>query len=93
MLIVGGFATLPPNYLGLRRRLIGRGAARVDICQLWTPDWLLAGMVGFGPIMRRAGRAIAATYRAGGHRPIIVIGHSAGGIVARLAMSERPFKG
>ena len=93
VLIVGGFATMPPNYLGLRSRLLRRGAARVDICQLWTPDWLLAGMVGFGPIMRRAGRAIAATHRAGGRRPIIVVGHSAGGIVARLAMSERPFNG
>ena len=93
VLIIGGFATMPPNYIGLRRRLLRRGAVRVDICQLWPPDWLLAGMVGFGPIMRRAGRAIATTYRAGGRRPIIVMGHSAGGIVARLAMSERPFNG
>ena len=93
VLIIGGFATMPPNYIGLRRRLLRRGAARVDVCQLWPPDWLLAGMVGFGPIMRRAGRAIAATYRAGGRRPIIVIGHSAGGIAARLAMLERPFNG
>ena len=93
VLIVGGFATMPPNYIGLRRRLLRRGAARVDICQLWPPDWLLAGMVGFGPVTRRAGRAIAATYRAGGRRPLIVIGHSAGGIIARLALSERPFDG
>ena len=84
---------MPPNYIGLRRRLLRRGAGRVDICQLWPPDWLLAGMVGFGPVTRRAARAIAATSRAAGRRPIIVIGHSAGGIVARLAMSERPFDG
>ena len=93
VLIIGGFATVPPNYIGLRRRLLRRGAARVDIAPLWTPDWLLAGMVGFGPIMRRAARAIAATYGAGGRRAIIVVGHSAGGIVARLAMSDRPFNG
>ena len=37
--------------------------------------------------------AIARTYRAGGGRPIIVVGHSAGGIAARLAMSPVPFHG
>jgi pimeloyl-ACP methyl ester carboxylesterase len=54
---------------------------------------MLAGIVGFGPILRRTGRAIVATYRAGGRTPIIVVGHSAGGIAARLAMSEEPFHG
>jgi hypothetical protein len=93
VLIVGGFMTAPPNYLPLRRRLLARGAARVDICALWPPDWMVAAALGFGPIMRRTGRAIAGTYRRGGGRPIIVVGHSAGGICARLAMSPVPFNG
>ena len=93
VLIVGGFATMPPNYLAFRRRLLRAGAARVDICRLWPPDWMVAGLVGFGPILRRTGRAIAATYLAGGRKPILVIGHSAGGIAARLAMSPVPFGG
>ncbi len=84
---------MPPNYWTLQRRLLRRGAERVDICQLWQPDWLLAGFLGMGSVMRRTGRAIAATYRAGGRRPIIVIGHSAGGIATRLAMSPAPFHG
>jgi PGAP1-like protein len=93
VVIAGGFATSPPNYWGLRRRLLARGAARVDICQLWPPDWMLAGLVGFGPILSRTGRRIAATHRAAGRQPIIVIGHSAGGIAARLAMSGTPYRG
>jgi hypothetical protein len=93
VLIVGGFATAPPNYWPMRRRLLRRGVERVDICQLWPPDWILAGILGFGSVMRRTGRAIAATYRAGGRQPIIVIGHSAGGICSRLAMSRTPFHG
>lgn len=93
VLICGGFATVPLNYWPLRRRLLARGAARVDIANLWTPDWVIAAMLGFGPILRRTGRAIARTYRAGGGRPIIVVGHSAGGIAARLAMADKPFNG
>ena len=93
VLIVGGFATIPPNYWGMRARLLERGAARVDICSLWTPDWLIGGMLGFGPVLRRTGKQIAATYHAGGRRPIIVLAHSGGGIAARLAMSQVPYHG
>lgn len=93
VLIVGGFATVPPNYWPLRERLRRRGVERVDICPLWTPDWLLAAMLGLGPILRRTGRAINSTYVKGGRRPIMVIGHSAGGIAARLAMANVPFNG
>lgn len=93
VLIVGGFATAPPNYWPFRRRLLQRGAQRVDIAQLWPPDWILAGVVGFGPVMRRTGKAIARTYELGGRRPIIVVGHSGGGIAARLALSPVPYSG
>jgi hypothetical protein len=85
--------TAPPNYWPMRRRLLRRGAVRVDICPIWPPDWALAGLVGFGPLLRRTGNAIARTHRLAGRRPIIVIGHSGGGICARLAMSDRPYHG
>jgi hypothetical protein len=93
VLIVGGFMTVPPNYWPMRRRLLRRGAARVDIAPLWPPDWAIAGLLGFGPLLRRTGRAIAGSYRAGGRRPIIVVAHSGGGIATRLAMSSEPFHG
>ena len=93
VLIVGGFATAPPNYWPLRRRLLRRNAERVVIAPIWPPDWALAGVLGFGPLLRRAGRAIATAYAAAGGRPIIVVAHSGGGIAARLAMSRVPFHG
>ena len=93
VLIVGGFATIPPNYWAFRHRLLQRDVERVDIAPLWTPDWLIGGMLGLGPVLRRTGRAIARTYRDGGRRPIIVVAHSGGGIAARLAMSHVPYHG
>lgn len=93
VLIVGGYATAPPNYWPMARRLRRRGAERVDIAPLWPPDWAIAAILGFGPLMRRTGRAIARTYIAGGRRPIVVVGHSGGGLAARLAMANVPFHG
>ena len=93
VLIVGGFATVPPNYWPMRQRLLKRGAARVDIAQIWLHDWAMAGVWGLGPILRRTGRAITAAYEGGGGRPIIVIGHSGGGVATRLAMSDVAYRG
>jgi hypothetical protein len=93
VLIVGGFMTAPPNYWPLRRRLLRRAAKRVDVAPIWPPDWTLAGLLGLGSVMRRTAKAIVRAYRAGGSRPLIVIGHSGGGIAARLAMSDEPFHG
>ncbi len=93
MLILGGFATLPPNYWPFRDRLARRDVERVDIAQLWPPDWALCSVLGFGTILRRTGAAIACTYHQGGRRPIIVVAHSGGGIAARMAMSPVPYHG
>ena len=93
VLIIGGFATIPPNYWAFRRRLLRRGVERVDIAPLWTPDWLIGAMLGLGPVLGRTGRAIARTYHDGGRQPIIVVAHSGGGILARLAMSNVPYHG
>lgn len=93
VLIIGGFATLPPNYWPFRRRLAERSVSRVDIAPLWPPDWVIGATLGFGPILRRTGAAIARTYHLGGRRPIIVVAHSGGGIAARLAMSPMSYHG
>lgn len=92
VLIVGGFATAPPNYWPMASRLRRRGA-RVTIAPLWPPDWAIAAVLGFGPVMRRVRRAIVHRYNEGGHEPLLVIAHSAGGIASRLAMSAAPFNG
>lgn len=93
MLIIGGFATAPPNYWRFRDRLAQRDVARVDIAQLWPPDWAICSLLGFGTILRRTGAAIARTYHLGGRRPVIVVAHSGGGIAARMAMSSVPYYG
>jgi hypothetical protein len=93
VLIVGGYLTEPFNYAPLRRRLLARGAASVTICPVHLPDWVGAAFVGFGPLLLRTGLAIRRARRCAGGPPVIVVAHSAGGILTRLAMSPVAFRG
>ncbi len=97
VLVLGGFLTSPPVYRALDRALRDRGAADVVVGNVWSMDWLLAASRGLGPIVTRSGRALLAAGRrsemlAGG-APVLVIGHSAGGMSARLLTSRAPFQG
>ena len=97
VLVLGGFLTSPPIYRPFVRSLRERGAAEVVVGGVWTPDWLLAAVRGLGPILTRSGRALlAASARssvASLGAPVLVIGHSAGGMSARLLTSPVPFAG
>ena len=97
VLVLGGFLTSPPLYRPLRRGLLERGAADVVVGGVWTMDWLLAASRGLGPILTRSGRALLEASRRSedlsGGAPVLVIGHSAGGMSARLLTSPVAFAG
>ncbi len=98
VLVLGGFLTSPPFYRPLRARLLRRGAAAVVVANVWTLDWLLAPARGIGPIVGRAARALAAASAVAARgpslgAPLLIVGHSAGGIMARVLTAEQPFAG
>lgn len=97
VLILGGFLTAPPMYRPLVRRLRDRGAAAVVVADLWTPDWLLAGVRGIGPICARSARAVREAVHLSREvsegAPLLLIGHSAGGITGRLLTAQEPLPG
>jgi hypothetical protein len=97
VLVLGGFLTSPPLYRSLARGLRDRGVADVVVGNVWTMDWLLAASRGLGPILTRSARALLeASHRSdelAGGAPVLVIGHSAGGMSARLLTSPAPFAG
>jgi len=97
VLILGGFLTAPPMYVRLVERLRARGAAGIVVANVWTPDWLIAGVRGVGPLTTRSGRALLEAWRLSGDvsegAPVLVVGHSAGGITARLLTAAEPFAG
>jgi hypothetical protein len=97
VLVLGGFLTSPPLYRRFAVRLRDRGAADVVVGSVWTMDWLLAAGRGLGPILTRSGRALLAASARSSElalgAPVLVIGHSAGGMSARLLTSPEPFAG
>jgi hypothetical protein len=97
VLILGGFLTAPPMYRQLVARLKDRGAAGVVVADVWTPDWLLAGARGIGPICTRSARAmleaIHLSREVSEGAPLLLIGHSAGGITGRLLTAPEPLPG
>jgi alpha-beta hydrolase superfamily lysophospholipase len=97
VLVLGGFLTSPPLYRPFVRDLLAAGAADLVVAKVWTMDWLLAAGRGLGPILTRSGRALleasARSEAVAGGSPVLVIGHSAGGISARLLTSPEPFAG
>lgn len=93
MLIVGGFLTEPVLYRALRDRLLERDAASVGVAPIHVVDWAAAGIAGLGPLLVRTGLTVRRTHRRTGGRPILVVGHSGGGILARLALSPVAYDG
>lgn len=99
VLILGGFMAAPPFYRRLPERLMRRGAAAVVIADVWTPDWILSMRRGAGAVATRSARALLRASRLAEQSsrsrgaPLLVIGHSAGGIIARILTSNAPFEG
>lgn len=97
VLVLGGFLTSPPAYRRFAARLRARGAGEVVVGNVWTMDWLLAAGRGLGPILTRSGRALLAASARSAElalgAPVLVVGHSAGGMSARLLTSPEPFAG
>jgi hypothetical protein len=97
VLVLGGFLTAPPVYGRMVRRLMDRGAAGAVVADVWTPDWLLAGVRDIGPICTRSGRslrdAIRLSLEVSDGAPVLLVGHSAGGFTGRLLTAAEPLPG
>ena len=92
VVVIGGFLTESLQYRPMRQRLLDAGAERVTVAPIHLPDWAVMGCVGLGPLLLRGGRAIREARRAS-REPVMVVGHSLGGLIARLATCEVPLDG
>jgi hypothetical protein len=89
---VGGYLTWPNLYRAMPPLLRRHGAVRVEIAPLGLEDWLRAMILGVGPATSVVAQSID-RLSAEAEQGILVVGHSAGGILARLALASEPFDG
>ena len=93
VLVIGGFLSSPPVYGPFRERLLKHGVRHVEIARIWTPDWLSSVRRGGGPIATRAARALLKAVEVADGVPLLIVGHSAGGVVARVLTATEPYEG
>lgn len=99
VVLAPGLLTVPGWYEPMEATLRRRGAADVVTARVYPPDWALAAVRDLGPIVTRVGRALLAgcaraeELPASAGAPVMLVGHSGGGIVGRLLTSNAPFSG
>ena len=93
VLVIGGFLSSPPVYGPFHERLLARGARHVEVAQIWTPDWILSVRRGGGAIATRAARALLKAVEVADGVPLLVVGHSTGGVAARILTATEPYEG
>lgn len=92
VVIVGGFGSNYQQYAALRGYLAELGGRPVAVAPLTLLDW--AGVVAsdsYGALLRILDRAVRQSLADNGARRLILVAHSAGGVLARIYMGDQPY--
>jgi len=94
VVILGGFFATPRDYWEMRPALEKLTRQPVSIVPVTRFDWVLS-LTGFGwaRILRKLDRTVRRTLAEAGAAKVVLVGHSSGGVIGRLYLSPRPFRG
>jgi pimeloyl-ACP methyl ester carboxylesterase len=85
---------MPSVYRAMGRALTRMTGRPVRIVDAWTYDWVPStSRAGWAGLLDKLGHAVRASLRESPTGKVTVVGHSAGGVVARLYLSDQPFLG
>jgi hypothetical protein len=94
VVIIGGFLSFSVLYLGMRDRLAAHTGQPVSIVHLQGFEWLPAIVpVGWIHLLRQLDRTVCRAASDSATGKVTLVGHSAGGVLARLYLSPKPFLG
>ncbi|NTU83938.1 MAG: lipase [Chloroflexales bacterium] len=92
VLIVGGFGSNYPLYAAMRSYLAEVSGRPVAITPITLLDW--AGVIAsdsYGALLRIVDKSVRETLAANRARRLILVGHSAGGVLSRIYMGDKPY--
>lgn len=92
ILIIGGFGSRYQAYDELRGLLAAASGRPVAVAPLTLLDW--AGVVAsdsYGALLDIVDRAVRQALGANSSRRLTIVGHSAGGVLARIYLGDQPY--
>ncbi len=94
IVILGGFLSFDLLYVGMRDELASITDQPVAIVQTFGHDWLPSVTpAGWTRLLRKLDRTVRSTASHSATGKVTLIGHSMGGVLARLYLSPQPFLG
>ena len=94
IVIVGGWLSSPDDYLGMARVLAAPPFGRiVYITDFGRTDWAALRDPNFAPVLDVVARTVELALTETGATQVDLIGHSAGGRVARAYLGSEPYGG
>lgn len=90
IVIVGGHMTWTLNYRGLARILAEISGSEVYIVPITPLDWVLGHIRGYGQLVFEVASMVDKALLESGSEKAVLVGHSAGGILARVYIGGDP---
>lgn len=94
VVILGGFLSFPAAYTGMKKNLSHFAQQPVQVVETTSLVWLrTVRKSGWATVLDLLDQAVKQIVRASATGRVTLIGHSIGGILARLYLSPQPFQG
>ncbi len=92
VLIVGGFGSNAQAYEPLRGHLAAVSGRPVAVAPIGLLDWAsVVASDSYGALLRILDRSVRATLAAHRAQRLTIVAHSAGGVLARIYLGDRPY--
>jgi pimeloyl-ACP methyl ester carboxylesterase len=90
IVVIGRHRSWPIEYLGLTRILAELSGSRVSVVPITPLDWVLGRIRGYGQLVFEVASAVDKALLENSSDKVVLVGHSAGGILARVYVGGDP---